>query len=172
MYNCRFAGPAPDLHQVLEQVEDEYLYHMVSNDEKWLFSYQSDEDGNFYLYYNEPDDFYKRETTLLLDINPAATFYVRKQQLPVGELDVRHCWHMTMGKGNIDKANEAYARLLRTVLQHYTGDFATLADSGYLYLCRLGGRVYLNRFSGLASEPLLSLLDLSPDYQVGDYLPI
>jgi hypothetical protein len=174
IYNCWFASPPPDLYQVLDQVADEYIEETASaiKDHKWLFFYQSDYGGKFFLYYNERDELNQEEDTILLDINPAATVYVRKQQLPVGELDVRHCWHMTMGKGNIDKANEAYARLLRTVLQHYTGDFATLADSGYLYLCRLGGQVYLNRSSGLASEPLLSLLDLSPDYQVGDYLPI
>lgn len=174
MYNCWFASPPPDLYRVLDQVADEYIEETEASikDNKWLFFYQDDSNKNCFLYYNEHDELYQRDDTLLLDINPNSIAYTGLQQMPVGELDVQYCWHITMGKGNIDKANEAYARLLRTVMQHYTGDFATLADSGYLYLCRIGGRVYLNRSSGLASEPMFSLLELDREYEIGEYLPV
>lgn len=165
-YNCWFASPSPDPQQLLDQVTNDYIDEIEIADDKWFFFFESQ--GVFYFYYNERDDFYNKEDTLLLTIYPASASHLKKHTLPVGELEVRHCWYLVMGKSNADKANEAYARLVRTILQNYAGDFATLFEGSYLHLCRLAGRVYINEGSGLAQEPLLSLLEVSA-YEVGNY---
>jgi hypothetical protein len=65
-------------------------------------------------------------------------------------------------------ANEALARLLRSTLKQYAGDLVSLFNGEQVILYRTGEHVYLNEYSDIAQEPMISLLDLK-EYELRDY---
>jgi hypothetical protein len=160
-YNCLFAGPAPDLHQLLNQLVDEQqneASEAIEQDTSFCFF---ENNGAFSLYYIDDEyiDNEDADSKAMLLIYP----HIKEEMytLAFGDFKVESSWYIdTNHSQNMAIADEAFARLLRGVLKQYKGDFVTLFNGEQVILYRTGGRIYLSQGSDIAQEPLLSLLDL------------
>lgn len=167
-YNCLFAGPSPDLHRILDQLVDEHLDEILDplTDDSYFYFYE--DDGNFYLYYNdesEPDKPEETKPVLLIYPHSKAVIY----ELALGEFKVESSWYIdTNNSRGMATANEALARLLRSALKQYVGDLVSLFNGEQVILYRTGEHVHLNEYSDIAQEPMISLLDLK-EYELRDY---
>lgn len=166
-YNCLFTGPAPDLHQLLDQLVDEHLEEALDpiTEDDYFYFYESDK--TFYLYYNEDNEHDRPDNRKsLLSIYPSNKSKI--YNLSFGNFKVNSSWFIGFNKFNIARANEALARLLRNVLNEYEGDFVSLFNGEQIILYREAGRVYLNQGSDIAQEPMVSLLGLK-EYELRAY---
>jgi hypothetical protein len=167
-YNCLFAGPSPDLHRILDQLVDEHLDEILDplTDDSYFYFYE--DDGNFYLYYNdesEPDKPEESKPVLLIYPHSKAVIY----ELAFGDFKAENNWYIdTNNSRSMATANEALARLLRSTLKQYAGDLVSLFNGEQVILYRTGEHVYLNEYSDIAQEPMISLLDLK-EYELRDY---
>lgn len=166
MYNCWFAGPSPDLHQLLDQLVDEHLEEVPG--EKYFYFHETN--GTFYLYYSGDDgydeDEDKDEDESLLFIYPSSGS--GKYTVSFGDFEMKSSWFLEFNKRKMLKADEAFARLLRGALKQYAGDFVSLFNGEQVILYRTGGHVYLNASSNIAQEPMVSLLGLQ-EYELRTY---
>lgn len=167
-YNCLFAGPSPDLHRILDQLVDEHLDEILDplTDDSYFYFYESN--GNFYLYYNDESGSDKpEESKPILFIYP----YTKTEiyELALGKFKAESSWYIdTNNSRGMAIADQALARLLHSVLKQYVGDLVSLFNGEQVILYRTGEHVYLNEYSDIAQEPMISLLDLK-EYELRGY---
>jgi hypothetical protein len=167
-YNYLFAGPPPDLHQILDQLVDEHLDEILNplTDDSYFYFYENN--GNFYLYYNdesEPDKPEESKPVLLIYPHIKTEIY----KLALGEFKAESNWYIdTNNSRGMATADQALARLLRSALKQYVGDVVSLFNDAQVILYRTGECVYLNEYIAIAQEPMVSLLDLK-EYELRDY---
>jgi hypothetical protein len=90
-------------------------------------------------------------------------------ELAFGEFKAESNWYIdTNNSKSMATADQALARLLRSALQQYVGDLVSLFNGEQIILYRMGERVYLNEYSDIAQEPMVSLLDLK-EYELRAY---
>ncbi|TVT38972.1 hypothetical protein FNT36_14975 [Hymenobacter setariae] len=167
-YNCLFAGPSPGLHQILDQLVDEHLDEILDplTDDSYFYFYESN--GNFYLCYNdesEPDKPEESKPILLIYPHSKTEMY----ELALGEFKAESSWYIdTNNSRGMAIADQALARLLHSVLKQYVGDLVSLFNGAQIILYRTGERVYLDKYSDIAQEPMISLLGLK-EHELRDY---
>jgi hypothetical protein len=161
IYNCLFAGPAPDLHQLLNQLVDEQQNEVsdtTAEDTSFCFF---ENNGAFSLYYIDDEyiDNEDADSKAMLLIYPSTK--TQTYTLAFGNFRAESSWYIdTNHSQNMILADEAFTRLLRGVLKQYEGDFVTLFNGEQVILHRRDGRVYLKQDSDIAHEPMVSLLGL------------